>query len=83
MMDRHEMVEWRKRVGMSQDNLAKALGYSRRQIIAMEAGEVPIRRVVALALERLSLDLSVSNDDPKMLIPRMKYMIIHSSVWWE
>ena len=49
------LAEWRERRGMSQAQLARALGVARSTILRWESGQYPIERPAALkmALERL------------------------------
>lgn len=51
----------RKKLGLTQSQLAAQLGLTRRQVINLEAGKTPIRRAYALILDRAVMDqLSVS-----------------------
>ena len=49
--------EWRKRLGMTQEQLATALELGRRTIGYYEDGTLLIPRVVALAMKGLEIDL--------------------------
>lgn len=44
----------REALGLTQIALAKALGMKERQIRNLETGAVPIKRVIALAIEALA-----------------------------
>lgn len=46
----------RRRLGLTQAQLAAALGMSRDQILRYEAGRAPIPRVVELAVRQISTD---------------------------
>jgi transcriptional regulator with XRE-family HTH domain len=45
--------EWRERLGLTQAQVAAALGRERRQIIKYELGDAPVPRIVALAMVAL------------------------------
>lgn len=49
-----ELTEARKRAGMTQHELARAIGYSKRTIQRYEAGDWPIPQVFALAVATVS-----------------------------
>lgn len=46
----------RKKLGMTQSELAAELGITKRQVINLEGGKSPIRRVYATMLERAVID---------------------------
>jgi transcriptional regulator with XRE-family HTH domain len=50
-MKARELVKWREANGHSQQSLADALGFSRRQIIRYEIGQQEIPKVLELALQ--------------------------------
>jgi DNA-binding XRE family transcriptional regulator len=52
-VDRQEIRKARQRLGVTQAQLAQALGVTARSVIAWEKGEVPISTVVALAIRHL------------------------------
>jgi len=52
-MTGQEFRAWRKRLGLTQEQAATALGYALRRITDMEGGKVIIPRVVELAAWRL------------------------------
>ena len=52
-MDRVELRQARKRLGLRQDDLACRLGVSKRWLCAVELGERPVPPWYVLAVERL------------------------------
>lgn len=54
-MEKQDFTDWRRRLGLSQQAAAEALGMGRRQIQKYEAGEAEIPVVVALATDCLYL----------------------------
>lgn len=53
-MSNADFAEWRKSLGMTQVDTAKALGVSRRYVQAMESGTRPIPRYIMLACAALT-----------------------------
>lgn len=45
--------EWRKRLGVTQLELALMLGITERQVIRLENGHCPVKRIHELALQAL------------------------------
>jgi DNA-binding XRE family transcriptional regulator len=52
-VDRQEIREARQRLGVTQEQLALALGVTRQAVNRWENGEAPISTVVALAIRHL------------------------------
>jgi DNA-binding XRE family transcriptional regulator len=52
-MTAHQMTEARKRLGLTQAQLAEALGVTRRAVVYWEAGRRSIARPVEMAVESL------------------------------
>jgi DNA-binding XRE family transcriptional regulator len=52
-MEPNDLRQMRKSLGLTQTQLGKELGISRRQIVEWETGKRPIRRMVDLALRML------------------------------
>jgi DNA-binding XRE family transcriptional regulator len=52
-MTAHQMTEARKRLGLTQAQLAEALGVTRRAVVYWEAGTRSIARPVEMAVESL------------------------------
>jgi DNA-binding XRE family transcriptional regulator len=50
-----ELIKLRKRLSMTQTNLARAVGMKRKSVILMERGEEPILRTTELAVRLLLL----------------------------
>lgn len=48
-----EFRDWRHRMGLRQEDAGEALGYSRRWVQMVEAGEANITKAVELACARL------------------------------
>jgi DNA-binding XRE family transcriptional regulator len=53
LVDRQEIREARQLLGVTQVQLAQALGVTARSVINWEMGDVPISTVVALAIRHL------------------------------
>jgi DNA-binding transcriptional regulator YiaG len=51
-----EMKAWRKRLKLSQEKAAAALGVNRATLAKWETGKLPISRVVALACRAVELN---------------------------
>lgn len=54
-MQPDEMKATRKTLGMTQEQMASAIGMSRKAIVEMEAGKAPIEKRTALAVKYLGL----------------------------
>ena len=74
-MTTDELVMFRYKWELTQDNLARRLGMGRRAYIDLEMGRRPIRRSHILALERISMDMSIIHNDPSMLMPTARYVV--------
>jgi repressor LexA len=53
-MDRNELRKTRQALGLSQEQLAGKLGYTRRSVIRYEDGSSPIPAVVGMALKQMA-----------------------------
>ncbi|MEN2979953.1 helix-turn-helix domain-containing protein [Tistrella bauzanensis] len=62
----------RKTLGLTQAQLADALGMGRRTIVDIEAGASAVRRWHVLALERLSLAAAAEHRDPMRAAPSVR-----------
>ena len=51
------LIAWRKRLALSQDAAAKALGCGRRSIQQWEAGMHPVPRYIALACAAVAMGI--------------------------
>lgn len=67
-MTAREFTALRKRLSLTQRELAEHLDMSLRAIQEIEKGEGEIRQIHALAIERIAMTLAVAYDDP-MLAP--------------
>jgi transcriptional regulator with XRE-family HTH domain len=56
VMTRAELKAWRKRLGLSQEKAAAALGVDRSTVAKWETGRAPISKVVALACRAVELN---------------------------
>ncbi len=56
-MEKTTLIEWRKRLGMSQAAAAEKLGCGRRSLQRWEDGSQAIPRYIALACSAVSLNL--------------------------
>lgn len=56
MMDKSAFRRKRKRLGLTQEQLAKRLELSRVTIARYETGVIPIPRILEMALELLALE---------------------------
>jgi transcriptional regulator with XRE-family HTH domain len=61
-----EFKEWRRRLGLSQEQAAEALGLSRNTIARYEAGHTP--QIVDLACEHLESKLRQAVDKKALLM---------------
>jgi transcriptional regulator with XRE-family HTH domain len=61
-----EFKEWRRRLGLSQEHAAEALGLSRNTIARYEAGHTP--QIVDLACEHLESKLRQAVDKKALLM---------------
>lgn len=53
-----EFLAWRKRLALSQERAARALGVSRRTVIYYEHGQQPIPKTIRLACKGAELELA-------------------------
>lgn len=74
-MKADELVILRHKWRLTQEELARRLGLGRRALIELEMGRRPIRRSHVLALERISLDMSIIHNDMTMLMPNVRYAV--------
>lgn len=56
-MTAEELIQWRKRLRLSQAKAAEMLGCSRRGLQQWEAGQHPIPKSIALAVAAVSFGL--------------------------
>lgn len=56
----------RKQLGLTQSELASHLGITKRQVINLEGGKTPIRRVYATVLERAVMDKLSATGAPRL-----------------
>jgi DNA-binding XRE family transcriptional regulator len=65
MMQPDQLRTYRKELGFTQEELADAIGMTRKAIVEMEAGRAPIERRTAIAFNRLALaeKFAVLRDD--------------------
>lgn len=62
MMTPAEFIATRKRLGLTQAELAVALGASRRTIVSVESGVTPNARLYDLALRGLEAEMATTVD---------------------
>lgn len=74
-MKADELVAIRLKWCLTQDSLAHRLGMCRRSYIDLEMGRRPLKRSHVLALERISIDLCIVNNDNTMLMPGVRYAL--------
>ncbi|WAC26383.1 helix-turn-helix domain-containing protein [Ancylobacter sp. SL191] len=74
-----DLAHWRLRWGLTQEELAARMGLGRRAFIELEMGRRPIRRTHVLALERISLDVSIIRNDAGLLMPTIKHAVNHAA----
>lgn len=58
IMPAAEFLAWRKRLALSQERAARALGVSRRTVIYYEHGQQPIPKTIRLACKGAELELA-------------------------
>ncbi|MBY5657163.1 helix-turn-helix domain-containing protein [Rhizobium leguminosarum] len=68
-MTAQELIAMRKKMQMTQTQIAKAMGLSLRGYQKLEDGESNIREVYRLALERLSLTSAAEHRDVSNAVP--------------
>lgn len=51
-----KLAEWRKHIGWTQVELAKALGITERQVRRLEHGDTPQSRMLELAMQALDAE---------------------------
>ncbi|KTR02059.1 hypothetical protein NS365_22520 [Aureimonas ureilytica] len=68
-MTSEEFVAFRKRLGLSQTQLADHMGMSLRAIQDIENGRAQLRRIHILAIERLSLMLGSALGNLSLIDP--------------
>jgi transcriptional regulator with XRE-family HTH domain len=56
MMDKDQFRRKRKRLGLTQTELAKRLGKSRPQIARYESGEFPVPKAIELAMKAIEAE---------------------------
>ena len=56
-MEAEELIEWRKRLNLTQTKAAELIGCSRRGLQKWEKGESPIPKNIALAVAAISFNL--------------------------
>lgn len=71
-MTRDEFIQARKAMAMSQSDLAEQLGMSLRQIQSIEAGTAELRRVHALAMERVTLAFAAASGQWQVAVPAVR-----------
>lgn len=71
-MTSEEFIAARKAMGLNQLELGEKLGMSRRQVQNIEADSSNLRRVHALAMERLSLSHAVQTGDWQKAMPAIR-----------
>ena len=54
-MNAEALLAWRKRLALSQEEAAKALGCGRRTLVQYENGESPVPKTIALATIAIEL----------------------------
>ena len=64
---REDLIDLRKRLGLTQTEMADRLDMSIRDYQAIESGESPYRYIHRLAAERVALQLAVGERDPSLL----------------
>lgn len=67
-MDRESLKTLRQGLGLTQAEMAKAVGMTRQGYQRVEAGEAPLKRTLALAAERVALARAAAQGQP-MLAP--------------